>query len=156
MFTADQFRARAAESAESLKHTDVPSQISELQRSKQRFSLLAQNEDWLAASFDNMIRPQDVLSEDEVVGKRLDHKTVAETEEHLLRCLGAAVIMQWNTIPKKLQRELFDTAGSLGNMLQTVKLRGQLARFLHNHKDEDKSADCISKPNMTKGEADGS
>jgi hypothetical protein len=74
MFTADQFRARAAESAESLKHTDVPSQISELQRSKQRFSLLAQNEDWLAASFDNMIRPQDVLSEDEVVGKRLESR----------------------------------------------------------------------------------
>jgi hypothetical protein len=156
MVTADQFRARAAESAESLKHTDVPSQISELQRSKQRFSLLAQNEDWLAASFDNMIRLQDVLSEDEVVGKRLDHKTVAETEEHLLRCLGAAVIMQWNTIPKKLQRELFDTAGSLGDVLQTVKLRGQLARFLHNHKDEDKAADCISKPNMTKGKADDS
>jgi len=156
MFTADQFRARAAESAESLKHTDVPSQISELQRSKQRFSLLAQNEDWLAASFDSMIRSQDVLSEDEVIGKRLDHKTVAETEEHLLRCLGAAVIMEWNTIPKKLQRELFDTAGSLGDVLQTVKLRGQLARFLHNHKDEDKAADCISKPNMTKGMADGS
>jgi hypothetical protein len=156
MFTADQFRTRAAESAESLKHTDVPSQISELQRSKQRFSLLAQNEDWLAASFDNMIRSQDELSEDDVVGKRLDHKTVAETEEHLLRCLGAAVIMQWNTIPKKLQRELFDTAGSLGDVLQTVKLRGQLARFLHNHKDEDKAADCISKPNMRKGEADGS
>jgi hypothetical protein len=156
MFTADQFRTRAAESAESLKHTDVPSQISELQRSKQRFSLLAQNEDWLAASFDNMIRSQDELSEDDVVGKRLDHKTVAETEEHLLRCLGAAVIMQWNTIPKKLQRELFDTAGSLGDVLQTVKLRGQLARFLHNHKDEDQAADCISKPNMTKGKADGS
>ena len=51
--------------------------------------------------------------------------------------------MQWNTIPKKLQRELFDTAGSLGDVLQTVKLRGQLARFLHNHKDEDKAADCI-------------
>jgi hypothetical protein len=144
MFTADQFRARAAESAESLKHADVPSQIRELQRSKQRFSLLAQNEDWLADSFDNMIRSQDVLSEDEVVGKRLDHKTVADTEEHLLRCLGAAVIMQWNTIPKKLQRELFDTAGSLGDVLQTVKLRGQLARFLHNHKDEDKAADWVA------------
>src|SRR5260370_913695 len=80
---AGQVRGRAAKSGESLKHTDVPSRIRELQRSKQRFSLLAQNEDWLALSFDNMIRSQDVLSEDEVVGKRLDHKTVAETEEHL-------------------------------------------------------------------------
>jgi hypothetical protein len=146
MFTAEQFRAKAAESAESLKYTDVPSQIREFQRSKQRFSLLAQNEDWLADNFDNMVRSQDVLSEDEVIGKRFDHKTVAETEERLLRCLGAAVIMQWNTIPKKLQRELFDTAGSLGDVLQTVKLRGQLARFLHSHKDEEKAPTVFPSP----------
>ena len=44
--------------------------------------------------------------------------------------------MQWDTIPTKLQRELFDTAGSLGDVLQTVALRGQSARFLHSHKDE--------------------
>ena len=36
MFTAEQFRAKAAESAESLKHTDVPSEIREFQRSKAR------------------------------------------------------------------------------------------------------------------------
>src|SRR5206468_12220631 len=35
-------------------------------------------------------------------------------EEHVLRCLGAALIMQWNTLPTKLQRELFDNAGSMG------------------------------------------
>ena len=46
--------------------------------------------------------------------------------------------MQWNTIPTKLQRELFDTAGSLGDVLQTAALRGQIARFLHNHKDDEK------------------
>ncbi|MGA8695396.1 MAG: hypothetical protein WB689_16470, partial [Xanthobacteraceae bacterium] len=64
------------------------------------------------------------------------------------RCLGAAVIMQWNTIPTKLQRELF-AAGSLGDVLQTVTLRGQIALFLHSHKDEEMPADSISKPNMT-------
>jgi hypothetical protein len=46
MFTAKQFRAKAAESAESLKHTDVPSEMRELQRSRQSFSALAENEDW--------------------------------------------------------------------------------------------------------------
>jgi len=46
--------------------------------------------------------------------------------------------MQWNAIPTTLQRELFDTAGSLGDVLQTVTLRGQIARFLHNYKDEQK------------------
>jgi hypothetical protein len=82
-----------------------------------------------------------------VVGKGFDRKAIAESEEHILRCLGAAVIMQWNTIPAKLQRGLFDTAGSLGDLPQTVTLRGQIARFLHNHKDEEKPVDCMSKPN---------
>ena len=77
-------------------------------------------------------------------------------EEHILRCLGAAVIMQWNTIPTKLQRELFDTAGSLGDVPETVTLRGQIARFLHSHKDEEKPADFARKPNMKKGTSDGS
>jgi hypothetical protein len=60
-----------------------------------------------------VIRSQDALSKDETVGKRLDSNAVAKIEEYILRCLGAAVMMQWNTIPTKLQRELFDTAGSL-------------------------------------------
>jgi hypothetical protein len=44
--------------------------------------------------------------------------------------------MQWSTIPQKLQRELFDNAGSMGQLLQTSTLRGQIARFLHKHKDD--------------------
>lgn len=148
MFAVKQFRAKAAESAESLKHTDVPSEIRELQRSKQSFSDLAQTETWLADNFDKMIRARDA-------GKRLDGSAVAEIEEHILRCLGAAVIMQWNTIPTKLQRELFDTAGSLGDVLQTVELRGQIARFLHDHKDdEENSADGSFKSNVMKGKPD--
>ena len=64
--------------------------------------------------------------------------------------------MQWNTIPTKLQRELFDTAGSLGDVLQTAALRGQIARFLHDHKDEENPVDGVSKLNITKGEPHGS
>ena len=133
MFTAEQFRTKVAESAEKIKNTDVPSGIRKIERSMEGYSLLAQNEDWLANNFDKIIRSQDVLSEDEALGERLDSKAVAKIEEHVLRCLGAAVIMQWNTIPTKLQRELFDTAGSLGDVLQS----------------EEMPADSISKPNMT-------
>jgi len=136
MFTAKQYRAKAAESAESLKHTNVPSEIRELQRSEQSFTELAQNEEWLAVNFDKIIKLQEIPSQDEGAGKSVGSKTVAEIEEHILRCLGAAVIMQWNTIPTKLQRELFDTAGSMGDVLKSTELRGQVARFLHNHKDE--------------------
>jgi hypothetical protein len=155
MFTADQYRAKAAESAESLKRTDVPSEIREFQRSKQSFSDLAQNEDWLADNFDKMIRSRDIPAPDEVAGKRLDSKAVAEIEEHILRCLGAAVIMQWNTIPTKLKRDLFDTAGSLGDVPQTIALRGQIARFLHDDKDEANSVGSFSKSNLINGKFDG-
>jgi hypothetical protein len=61
---------------------------------------------------------------------------LATEEEHVLRCLGAAIIMQWNTLPKTLQREIFDTAGSVGKLLETAALRGQIARFLHKHKND--------------------
>ena len=82
----------------------------------------------------------------------LDDGAIAKIEEHILRCLGAAVIMQWNTIPTKLQRELFDTAGSLGDVLQTTTLRGQIARFLHHHKDQVGSPeDGISQSAMDEG-----
>ena len=147
MFRAEQFRAKAAEKAESAKNTEVASEIREFQRSTESFRLLAQNEDWLAINFDKMIVAQDSLSRDGVVEQPPERKSAAEIEEHILRCLGAAVIMQWKTIPTKLQRELFDTASSMGDLLQTVTLRGQIARFLHGHKDEDKRADCVTQPN---------
>jgi hypothetical protein len=142
MFTPKQFRAKATESAESLKHTDDPSEIHELQRSKASFTALAENEDWLANNFEKIIRSQDIDASEE---------SVAKTEEHVLRCLGAAVIMQWNTIPTKLQRELFDTAGSLGDVLKSAALRAQIARFLHNHKDDNEnSADGDYNPSVAK------
>ena len=55
MSMAKQFRAKAAESAESLKHTVVPSEIRELQRSINSFKALAENEDWLTANFDKIV-----------------------------------------------------------------------------------------------------
>jgi hypothetical protein len=57
-------------------------------------------------------------------------------EEHILRRLGAAVIMQWNDLPTKIQRELFEHASSMGELNHTAELKGQVARFLHQHKDD--------------------
>jgi hypothetical protein len=145
MFKANQYRAKAAESAELLKNTDVPSEIREFRRSKESFTALAQNEDWLANNFDKIIHSQDIPPQDDDAG------TPAKNEERILRCLGAAVIMQWNTIPTKLQRELFDTAGSMGDVLKSAALRAQIARFLHRHKDEENPVDCASKQNVAKG-----
>jgi hypothetical protein len=43
---------------------------------------------------------------------------------------GGGVIMRWNTLPTELQRELFDNASSMGELLDGDTLRGQIARFL--------------------------
>jgi len=82
MFTAEQFRTKVGESAETIKNTDVPSEIRKIERSMESYSLSAQNEDWLADNFDKMLRSQVVLSEDEALGERLDSKAVAKIEEH--------------------------------------------------------------------------
>ncbi len=44
--------------------------------------------------------------------------------------------MHWSALPTTLQREIFDTAGSVGKLLETAELRGQIARFLHKHKND--------------------
>jgi hypothetical protein len=136
MFTAKHFRAKAAECAENAKKTTVAGETHEFERLRQAFSDLAQNEDWLADNFDKIIRSRNAAAQD--VTADGESAAVAAMEEHILRCLGAAVIMQWNTIPTKLQRELFDTAGSLGDVVKATALRGQIARFLHDHKDEER------------------
>lgn len=46
------------------------------------------------------------------------------------------MILHWNNLPKKLQRELFDSAGAMGDLLRTKALRAEIARFLHAHKDD--------------------
>jgi hypothetical protein len=128
MFTSKQYRAKSSELGELSKESTDPGQIRKYQDSSDSFSSLADNEAWLADNFDKTLQRS---------GEKLsNHIARAAAEEHVLRCLGAAVIVQWNAIPTKLQRQLFDTAGSLGELLDTAELRGQIARFLHNHKDD--------------------
>jgi hypothetical protein len=126
MFTAEQYRGKAAEYAGLMKQTDVPREVREFHDLERSFSVLADNEEWLADNYEKTIH---------ALGER--GSALAEKEEHVLRCLGASVLMLWNVIPTKLQRELFDNAGTMGDVLNTAALRGQIARFLHNHKDDE-------------------
>jgi hypothetical protein len=64
---------------------------------------------------------------------------LAKEEEHILRCLGAAVIMQWDDLPTAIQRELFEHAISMGKLHHTAELKGQIARFLHKHQVRDRA-----------------
>jgi hypothetical protein len=65
-------------------------------------------------------------------------KPVALTakEESILRCLGAAVIMEWNDLTTDTQRELFGAAVSVSEPRTKTELKEQIARFLHMHKDD--------------------
>ena len=65
-----------------------------------------------------------------------DNLTSLTKEEE--QCLGAAVIMQWNDLPTDVQHELFTHAISMGKTHHTAELKGQIARFLHKHKGDDR------------------
>ena len=128
MFTAEQYRAKAAEFRTLLIDTPrSPSETKEFRDLEQIYTTLAENEEWMAVNIDRTIRHRKY---------RDNGSALAEEEEQILRCLGAAVIMRWNTIPTKLQRELFDCASN-GDLQQAMPLKGQIARFLHDHKDDE-------------------
>lgn len=143
----EQYRAKAVEYGELVKTSTGPNQRREFQKLEQSFTVLADNEQWLADNHQNIVctLEQDrsngtTLAEEEETVPTAEQNgfndaTLAEEEEHVLRCLGAALIMQWNTLPTKLRRELFANAGSMGELLETATLRGQIARFQHKHKD---------------------
>jgi hypothetical protein len=64
------------------------------------------------------------------------HAALAEEDERILQCLGAAVIMRWNSLPTSVRRELFEHAVSMGEPRHTPELKEQIARFLHKHKND--------------------
>jgi hypothetical protein len=128
MFKSHQYRAKAAECRELVKSSPSAVESRKFQDLEDRFVSLADNERGLADAYNDAVL---IAKQDRSPDAALDAE-----EEHVLRCLGVAVIMEWNTLPTLLQREIFDTAGSVGTLLETAALRGQIARFLHKHKNE--------------------
>ena len=133
MSSGEQYRAKAAEFRALLTNTPrSPNETRDLRDLAQTYTTLAENEEWMAANMDKVIQRR----------KNYDERTVlAEEEERILKCLGAALLMRWNTVPIKLQRELFDCAGTLDDLQQSKPLRERIARFLHNHKNDQQSSD---------------
>ena len=115
MFVPDEYRKKALGYAELAENSATPTERNGFQALEQSFRKLADNEQWLADNHSNIIEhaaspPVASTNEEE------EEEIVSAKEEHMLRCIGASVILLWNTIPTKLQRELFDTAGSMGNL----------------------------------------
>jgi hypothetical protein len=125
MFTPEQYREKAAEYSELAKQANAPNEAREFQKREQSLTMLADNEQWLADNHDNL-----AINLDELVPIPEPSEATLAEEEHILRCLGAALIMQWHTLPTELQRVLVDNAGSMGELSDSDTLRGQIARFL--------------------------
>jgi hypothetical protein len=143
MFASEQYRAKALEYGNRVETSASANEKREYQKLQQKFAELANNEDWLAEHHKQTLHVGDaehpsaaLLAKEEEPTLRnepFDSFLLAEEEEHMLRCLGAALIMQWGTLPQKLQRELFDNAGAMGDLANTESLRGQIARLLHKN-----------------------
>jgi hypothetical protein len=127
MFSPKQYRDKAVEYAERGKAANGVNEVQEFKQLENSFTALADNEQWLHDNQKTLRRPGADIPSGE---------SLADQEEHVLRCLGAALILQWNTLPTKLQRELFDNASSMGEVDVTQELRSRIARFLHKHKDD--------------------
>jgi hypothetical protein len=63
---------------------------------------------------------------------------LSEQEAHILQCLGAAVLLQWNDLPTHVQRELFEHSVASVERRKITMLKEQIARFLHKHKDDNR------------------
>ena len=61
---------------------------------------------------------------------------LSEEEAHILQCLGAAVLLQWNGLPTRIQRELFEHSFDAVAPRGVARLKRRIARFLHEHKDD--------------------
>jgi hypothetical protein len=65
------------------------------------------------------------------VDGQIERADAADTELEVLRCLGAGVAATWNELPSDVKRSIFRHATSDKLLCGTIKLREQIARFLH-------------------------
>lgn len=129
MITATQYRAKAAEYTELLKAAILPAETREFRKLEQSYLTLAENEEWMA---DNLEKTNSPGADENWYGDAI----LAQQGKHTLGCHRADVATHSTAIPTTIQ-QLFDDAGSMGGLLQTATLRGQIARFLHKHKVDD-------------------
>jgi rubrerythrin len=86
MFTAEQYRAKAAEFNALLANMPrSPNETTEFRKLAQTYTTLAENEEWMAVHLDRTIQRRKHGD---------DGAALPEVEEQILRCLGAAVIQK--------------------------------------------------------------
>jgi hypothetical protein len=61
---------------------------------------------------------------------------LADSERHVLQCLGAAVVIAWNDLSTEVQRAILRHASADKEPYDSTGLKARIARFLHDHKDD--------------------
>jgi hypothetical protein len=125
MFSSKRYRAKAAEYGERGRASDVTSEILEYRGIARRLAEWADNEE---STESRSKRPRQQGGD-----QPADH--VAQ-EERILLCLGAAVVVDWDNLPKQVQSELSALAATMRERLQTTALRAQIARILREREDK--------------------
>ena len=115
LFTSKQYLAKAVEYGDLAKTSVGSARRYEFQELEARFSVLA-----VLADNDELLREENAVCRTQ---QDDTHRMTPAAEDQVLRCLGAALIMQRNTLAVKLQRELLDDAGDMGELLDTSALR---------------------------------
>jgi hypothetical protein len=136
MFTVQQYRSKARVYEMLLKTACSPTETAEYRDLQQSYTSLADNLDWLAANAGRTVPGQPNVERRKRAAERAERLEARHAEqENILRSLGAAVILTWNTIPTQLQRALFEAASSIQDE-RRAPLKGVLAQFLHDHKND--------------------
>src|SRR5450755_751462 len=122
MFTAEQYREKAARYTELERHGNTPDEVRGFQTHEGSLTVLADNKQWLTDNNDQLANNLDQMVP-ALKHREAGNATLGAEEGRILQCLGAALIMEWNTLPTGLQRDLFNETGSNGELLDSAILR---------------------------------
>ena len=71
----------------------------------------------------------------QMAGRVSDDERLTTAERRILQRLGVAVLTRWNDLPVDVQRKIFKAASDSA-MSAKSDIPAQIARFLHDHKDD--------------------
>jgi hypothetical protein len=118
MFTPGQYREKAVGYGELVKTANGPDERREFLAPEQRFTVIVDNEQWLADNHDKTVRSTGF--------EQTDGAALAQEEEQILRYLGAALILQWNTYRKNYAESSSTTRAPWANSWRRPNLEEKL------------------------------
>ena len=129
MFTSEQYRTKATEYGDLLKTANGPNELREFQKLEQSFTTLADNEQWLADNYAKTLHAPGHGRAGGALWWRRKKTISCDASGRRSSCNGTrcrqSSAKSSSTMP-----------APWATFLETVGLRGQIACFLHKHKDD--------------------